>query len=351
MRNLALFELKHVVVKEFLEELDIRNISEETTEEIRFSCAFPGHKGGDENPSAYMNRETTAWICHGCKRKGNAVTFLSDLHGLSYNASLRFIRERFGGGFQAPKDTLESEIYNFFMTQERPAVEPINYVLQDSTLSDFCLNPASYNYMQTRGFSQEILMQFQIGYDRISERVTIPIFDGVGRLVGFKGRSMDGETKPKYKVLGGSRYGFPRYHVGHIVFGLDKVGDGEGILVEGELNVLAMHQLNFVNTVALGGSTFTETHKRQLIDNFSKLTLFLDDDNAGSTGTATAIKSLQPYMRLEVVPEHDFDAADTLKRVAEGEWTIKQAQQTVLGLLSESSDTIELMIDELSSAN
>lgn len=311
------FDLKEIDVLEFLTELEIRNISEETETEIRFSCPFPGHLTGDTNPSAYMNRESTAWFCHGCKRKGNALTFVSDLHNLSNPTALRFLRQRWGGEFKPPETTLEGEILEYFLQQGKPTAEPINYTLQDKVLSDFGINPMALGYMLKRGFTSDPLLKFEIGFDELSRRITIPIFDEVGQLVGFKGRAIDPDNLPKYKVLGGSKYGFPRYHTGMVVFGINYVPEAhkDAILVEGELNVVAMHQLGFFNAIALGGSTFTETHARKIIERFETITLLLDSDQAGVAGTLKAAEALEQFMTVKVAPEHDYDPADLLKQV------------------------------------
>jgi DNA primase len=336
------FKLEKIDVEDFLgKRLKLRNVQEATETEMRFSCPFPGHTSGDENPSAYMNRETTAWICHGCKRKGNAVTFIADLFNLSTFEALRQIKEYYGGAFADPETTIEDEINRYFMELGKPDQEPINYTLQKTVLSDFAITPGVRYYMRQRGFHNEIVDKFQIGYDEISERVAIPIFDEVGRLVGFKGRSIDPEDKPKYKVLGGSLYGFPRYHVGLVVFGIDKVPKNQrtAIICEGELNAIAMHQMGYTNAIAAGGSTFTAIHARKIVERFDDAVLYFDSDKAGNEATLNAAKLLMPHMPVKVMPEHDLDAADVLNS-----FTPKGHKLEIDGLLSGAQHMLELMI-------
>lgn len=339
------FKLESVDVNDLFKRLKIRNVEQATEDEIRFSCPFPGHASGDENPSAYMNAETTAYICHGCKRKGNAVTFLSDLFNLSSYESLRFLREVYGGSFRGPDGSLEDEINRHFMEFGKPDAEPINFVLQTSVLSDFYPDEiTAMHYMDNRGFTQKSLREFQIGYDRISARISIPIFDELGRLVGFKGRAIDPEIKPKYKVLGGTAYGFPRYHVGLVVYGMDKVPEGNKgcIIVEGELNAVAMHQLGWKQTISPGGSTFTSIHARKIIDRFDHAVLFFDSDKAGNEATARAAELLIPHMKVDVLPEHEYDPADVLTKFT----TLGEQRNYIHSLLSERSDMLTLMIEK-----
>lgn len=337
------FKLENVDVHDFLTRLNIRNVQEATQTEFRFSCPFPGHDSGDENPSAYMNADSTAWYCHGCKRKGNAITFLSDLFNLSTYESIRSLKEYYGGAFREAEYGLEDEINRHFAEFGKPDAEPINYSLQLSVLSDFAyIPPDAVKYLIVdRLFTGESIEKFQLGYDKISKRITIPVFDEVGRLVGFKGRSIDPDEKPKYKVLGGSQYGFPRYHVGLVVFGMDKVPEDAKtcILCEGELNAIAMHQMGYSNAIAAGGSTFTPIHAKKIIQRFETAILYFDSDKAGAEATRTAADYLMPYIAVKVVPDHDLDAADVLNS-----FTPKGHKLEIDGLLSESSAMLSLMI-------
>src|SRR3954466_16372698 len=100
--------LRHVDITEFLEALDIANIFQAKSDEIAFSCPFPGHSHGDERPSAYMNtgekdwRKATKWTCFGCKRSGNAITFLAEHEHINRMLASARIKERFAPGFTAP---------------------------------------------------------------------------------------------------------------------------------------------------------------------------------------------------------------------------------------------------------
>lgn len=342
-----------------LNELGMRNVTEEL-DEVKFSCPFPGHMRGDEEPSAYMNKNTTAWFCHGCKRKGNAITFLADYLNVSNAVSLYHLRQLFGGAFREPETTLLDEVNKYFLQQGKP-VNPIAVPTVESwVLSDYKINwdleykeymadrrcfPA---YIFERGFNPKALNEFMVGYDKKSNRVTIPVFDREGRLVGMKGRALLPDQKPKYLILGdrgeSKRYGFKPYNTSRVVFALDKVPDNINhlIIVEGELNAIAMHQLGYTNTVAVGGSNFTETHANQIKDVCEQVTLFMDSDKAGEAGTKAAMEVLSKHLLVYVMPEHDKDPADLLPAV-------KPARSYVDNLLSDKRATIDVMIDSFES--
>jgi DNA primase len=140
--------------------------------------------------------------------------------------------------------------------------------------------------------------------------------------MGFKARAWRKDHKPKYLVLGDGDYGWPRYHISRSVFGLNKVLDFElnvaedpraGIpnlnICEGELNVMALWQINVYNSVAVSGSNFSDYQARLIRRYADSVTIFFDSDTAGNDGTAIVIEALKPYMPVRVVPDHEGDPA------------------------------------------
>jgi DNA primase len=314
-----------------LEALSIRNVQRATGEEALFSCPFPEHRQGDENPSAYMNLVTTAYMCHGCKRRGNAVTFLADLEEISNITATRFLRERYDTNFREPeKGSAVAEWETYFAKDPDPIMNSGPEAVDEAWIDSFQVDwQATKSYLQNhdqaygpgeeimaymfeRGFTPETLEEWDMGYDGHADRFTIPIRDADKTLVGFKGRSHDPERTPKYIILGGENYGFDPYPVSSIVFGLDKVESPcESLIVcEGELNVIAMHQKGYTNAVALGGSNHSERQHRLLRSHCDHAILFFDSDHAGFEATARTIELLQPFMRVSVIDDHEGDPAN-----------------------------------------
>ena len=100
---------KHVNAIDFLENLDVANISQSTADEVQFSCPFPDHTHGDNTPSAYMNDgskdpdQTTAWKCYGCRRGGNAVTFLAEYQNISKQEASKQLQGPLRAGLHRPE--------------------------------------------------------------------------------------------------------------------------------------------------------------------------------------------------------------------------------------------------------
>ena len=116
--------------------------------------------------------------------------------------------------------------------------------------------------MLDRGFTPGDLDDWGIGYDHDSQRITIPVCDADGNLVGFKGRAWRKKAHPKYLVLGDKegrreRYGFPTFDKSRVVFGLDRAADSvtqKLVLVEGEIDVMSLWVMG-IPASGVGGSS------------------------------------------------------------------------------------------------
>lgn len=329
----ARFDLTKVDTKHFLEVMEVENLREATKEEFNFSCPFPGHQHGDSSPSAYMNVQTTAWMCHGCKRNGNAITFLAEMETITLQKARHYLQRQYGLGSPDPDEySVKAELQRFFIrieNERRPVGTEFDVFLPDEVNDDFAIDwsraaeadeiPPELAYMLDRGFDPIILEDWEIGYDDERERITIPIRNHDGALVGFKGRSWN-NRKPKYLVMGGEKYDYPRYHKSRIVFGLDKALDHyrnlEGdvfkaipdlIVCEGELDVISLHEKGFQNSVCVAGSEFSDTQARLIRRYADAATIFFDSDEGGDSGIPLVIRALQPFMPVRIVPDHEGD--------------------------------------------
>lgn len=321
------FDPNRVDVIDFLEALDVENVTEATEKEVKFSCPFSGHPHGDQNPSAYMNRVNTAWFCHGCKRRGNSVTFLAEIAQISIMEALKHLKGRYGGAEADPDSvSMRDELERFYRKREQKPESLYDVAIDEEATEMFAIDwtkaadvqpddlPRPLFYMlYERGFEIATLTYWDIGYDEHSNRITIPVRNHEGQLVGFKARAFDGR-KPKYLVLGDDPYGWSRYHISKVVFGLDVVLHWQEththlIICEGEFNVLALWQIGIKNAVAVSGSNFSETHERLIRRYADAVTIFFDSDQSGWDGTVTVIDKLKDHLWIRVVPDHDGDPA------------------------------------------
>lgn len=319
--------LENINVVDFLLSLGIRNVKE-NGEEIQFSCPFPGHKNGDANPSASMQLETTITHCFGCGWSGNAISFLADLEGVSSAKAIQWIREEYGGGFKDPDISLSHEINEILEKKEIIITEPEIKILPETELEkryvDWQLiadtretyKQKGWLYLLDRGFSPQTLLHFDIGYDPISGRFSIPYKDEYGNLIGFKGRlGYESDTEPRYQVLGGPEYGFDTFPVNNYIFGIHLLDeyiqdmndglDSDWILCEGELNAISCYEKGYF---ALGISGRYLSNKQAII--LAKypgpITLIFDEQE----DAIAAARKIEPYFPVLIAPEHERDPAE-----------------------------------------
>jgi DNA primase len=338
--------LQHVDALDFLERLSISNISEASTEQIQFSCPFPDHTHGDETPSARMNNGTkdpilnTRWNCFGCKRSGNAIDFLSEYEGISRQDAVTKLKQFYAAGFVAPRfGSIAREFEaRHRAAQERHVPRYVN-VLDWSVAGRFEVDWRHYDesyrsepdvaYMLDRGFTPADLEEWGIGYDYDSDRITIPVCDPHGNLVGFKGRAWKKNARPKYLVLGNKgrrqRYDFDTYDKSLVVFGIDKWGEVDSyVLVEGELDVMSLWVMD-IPAICCGGSVMSSEQAKLIRQYCNEVVLFFDTDGAGDNGIygytrkdgehrPGIIELLEPHLRVRVVGRHRYDANDYLQR-------------------------------------
>lgn len=313
-------DLSYINARDLLESTGISNISE-SNGEISFSCPSSEHFHGDNSPSARMNSRTTAALCHSCGWRGNAITFLSWHKSLPETVARRLLEERYGGGgISAGVGTLEEEvnrIMNPVVVEEEKRLPPAESWLE-VFYEGIHSHKEAQDYLGKRGFKQQISEEWSLGYDDYSKRITIPVRDIDGKLVGFKGRAIEDGPYPKYMILGRNRnnsyYDFDPYKKSEHVFGLNKFKDWDsyivkGYLVEGELNAIAMEQHGYM-AIGIAGSEFSEKQCELIREYCTSIVIFLDNDKAGEKGTKKVVEMLSPYMTVRIVQNAPGDAAE-----------------------------------------
>ena len=272
--------LYNIDVEDMLDAMDI-DYERGSAHVLRFPC--PYHDG--MNNTFCVNTEDTTFFCHKCKEKGAAPEMVSHMLQISLLEATKMLKERYQPGFINPdaRDTV-AEIRKILERSEAP--EPVQPQLDESELERFAVDwPEAWmawqasgssfyacDYLFERGFEPETLMDWDFGWDARSQRITFPVRDVRGRLIGFKGRII-GEGRNKYRVLGdspgkGAHYGWPTYYISRVVFGAHLVPPGTQDLVvcEGEWNAIAVREKLDLPAVAINGSNFSEIQARIIRD-------------------------------------------------------------------------------------
>jgi DNA primase len=337
------FDPSHVDVEHFLETLGVEHITRATRSEMRFSCPYPSHGDGDRTPSCYMNLNTAAFFCHGCKERGTAVDMAAYVLQISPLEAIRLLKHAYQpGGLNPDLRKIEEEVRQIWRRKDEVIVQPqlAESLLEKYDVDWYAAHEAwlagegfqATDYMFERGFNPLTLSAWSFGYCEKTNRITLPIRDEDGNLIGIKARAPD-DRKPKYLVFGdgpgGGPYGFDRYFPSHVVFGADRakkeIPDCSNPLVvcEGEYNAIACRAGYTHPTVAINGSFFSEWHAKIIkrIAPDQGLILWLDQDSAGqncvwgwenSRGEwhSGIYELLSPYMPVQLV-KSEKDAADS----------------------------------------
>lgn len=320
--------LNNIDVEHFLNVLGVEFEPARGGLEVNFHCPFPGHQNGDQNASAYMNKKTTAWFCHGCHKRGNAINFAADIKGISPMLALQYMREKYDPSyFESGPTSTSDELRRILVSKPQPK-EDRQPILPPDTLDRFHVD--WYNnpdipyiaYMLDRGYDPETLDNWDIGYDPHSDRITIPVRDERNELIGFKARTYT-DKEPKYLVLGDRQgkqpyYGWGTYAVGRVVFGLASAilaqdpyledGVRHFVLCEGELNAISLWQAGYAG-IAINGSNLTQYQIEIIKREADRLTLFFDNDSAGERATQAALDEFTNHMPVDIIIS-DYDAAD-----------------------------------------
>jgi hypothetical protein len=266
---------------------------------------------------------------------------LAEIENIPYQDALAQLRSEYAPDWRSPRGgTMRVEFERFMLSNRQEVRTPLPVLDWDwydenfgiewplgAGARDFPDTPMAYMY--ERGFTSELLNEWRIGYDEISDRVAIPVTNLQGELVGIKGRAWTKDRKPKYKVLGNAegketRYSFDAYEKSRVVFGLDRVERGEEVVLdEGEVNCMAWDMLS-IRAISTGSAALSEEQAILIRDCCDAIIVFFDDNAAGNNATfgyydkdgdwhPGIVQRLEPFINVSVAPKHDRDAADHIK--------------------------------------
>ncbi len=290
----------------------------------RFWACCPFHS--EKTPSFSIMEEDGVYYCFGCKESGDVIKFVQKMENLDFVDAVKFLAER--AGMEIPSMQMSAERMQKQQLKERvlsaldyaykhymenlyspDAKKAQDYVkLRKFTrreLEDFKIGYSKdwtdiVKYLSSKGFTESELLAAGIAgkkdgrlYDFIAERLVFPIFNSFGECIGFSARALEKTDFAKYKNTAETIV----FQKGRVVFGinilksqkqqqlLDKI-----ILVEGQMDVIAMHKAGFKCTVACMGTALTADHVRELRRYNQNIYLCFDNDGAGTKATLRAIE-------------------------------------------------------------
>lgn len=265
------------------------------------AAACPFHKGGQERrPSFWINRLNGEWGCFACAEHGSNLKSLMQALGFK-SRKLEVVIE------EAVRDAKQNRNIEKARRRKKAKAEFRGvHVLPDALLGVYDWTPVK---LIEEGFDEEILIAHDIGFDRERERITFPIRDLYGNLIGISGRTVKLDGYPKYKVYEGvtekdgikasGELGewFPDYtnegirdHLWRANFVFKDIYEDRSkqlIVVEGYKAAMWLVQQGWFNVVALMGSRMSYAQQRLVCRMGTETWIFLDNNEAGISGTET----------------------------------------------------------------
>ena len=289
----------------------------------------------EKTPSFFVNVDRGSYYCFSTSQGGDMFTFIEKMEGVDFKGALKVLAEKAGveivysgrgaedkGKLERLRDAMAKAeaLYLRNLTEASPAYEyALSRGLTAQTIRDWSLGVAPDSWrdvleaLEKDGFTKRELVDAGLikeadgkagtWYDRFRNRLMFPIRDSAGRTVAFTGRALDPNDQAKY--LNSPETELYKKH--EVLFGMDKAKDairtrGFAILVEGQMDLLLLHQIGFTNTIALSGTALSKEHIALIKRYADNLMLALDSDRAGLAATAkSAMEALRSGMKVKAI--------------------------------------------------
>ena len=312
-------------------------------------CPFHNEK----TPSFYVTPSKGIYKCFGCGKAGSAVGFVMEYEHSSYTEALRYLARKYHIEIQETEESAEEIVarqkreslllvsefaQKFFVEQlDSPEGRTLarayyrNRGLEEETVRRFGLGwaPSSRTALRdaalSAGYKEEYLLDAGLCVkkddgsvvDKFHARVTFPIHSVSGRVVGFSCRTLRTDDNiPKYinspdtEIYDKSRNLYGIYLAKSDISRSDKC-----YLVEGNVDVVSMHQLGITNLVASCGTSLTVEQVRLIRKFTPNVTIMYDGDKAGIHAALKGIDLvLREGMNVRVVLFPDGDDPDSFSR-------------------------------------
>lgn len=250
-------------------------------------CPFHNEK----TPSFYVSPDRGTFYCFGCQAKGDIFSFVEKFEGIDFMGALKVLAERAGvvlSRQDATKDNRKELLYQildkateFFQANLQAGSAPHQYLvgrgLTEETIARFRIGFAQAewrslrNFLRAKGYKDADVEAVGLikktdkpgadpYYDAFRGRIVFPISDSSGRVVAFTGRTLDEEANPPKYLNSPETILFTKSKV---LYGLDKAKidirkRDYAILVEGQMDLVMLHQAGHTNAVAASGTAFTD---------------------------------------------------------------------------------------------
>lgn len=289
-------------------------------------CPFHNEKTGSFN----VNGEKGFYKCFGCGEHGDIFSFVEKYENVEFYDALKLLAEKAGVELPASQHEKEKKsekdgIYlangyavMFYKNRLKTCEEALSYLsrrgISPETAEKFCLGYASDSWNELRDCLREKKLYDDFGikagllkksdkntvYDVFRNRIMYPIYNSMGKPIGFGGRNMGGE-EPKYLNTPET----PVFNKGKEFYGLNLAKEtisknNMAIIVEGYMDVIACHSNGIENAIAVLGTALTKEHIEKITRYTKNIVLCFDADNAG---IKAALRSGELFLESGISPK------------------------------------------------
>ena len=368
------------IPEQFLEELNARlDIVDVVSQYVSLNKKGGNYWGlcpfhHERTPSFAVSQDKQIFHCFGCNKGGGAVRFVMEMENLSFPDAVRKLaaqaglempeEERGAGEWRRRKERileLNKEAARFYRENlKTPEGAQVADYIRKRAISPrfsarFGLGAASDAWdtlikaMTAKGYDKRDLLDAGLAvagknggiYDKFRNRLMLPVIDVRGDVIGFTSRVMDDST-PKYLNTPETAIFKKR----SILYGLNYAKNSKRpnlILVEGNIDVITLHQAGFDNAIATMGTALTEEHIRILSKYTKELVLCYDNDNAGDEATQRALGLLRNAdfaVKVLRLPRRRTERGELVKQDAD-DYIKNQGPEAFDGLLNRSENSVE----------
>mgnify|MGYP002725607673 CR=1 FL=1 len=328
--------------------LDRVNLADLIGQQVKLKKAGRNYLGlcpfhSDSKPSFNVSPEKGFYYCFGCREGGNALSYMKKVRGMDYVESVETLAAMVGIEMEYEEGDGTAWRQKREKTRSLLALnKEANSLFRQTLMS--AVGVEGRKYLSDRGIDRETASRFQVGfapegagvydhfaatgaplnlaeelglvirssrngrwYDRLQSRIVFPVLTVADEIAGFSGRALPGGRDPKYLNSSESEI----FRKGELLFGLVQGREAMKkrnfcLLVEGQLDVLALHQAGFANAVAPLGTALTD-HQVAIMRRFTdSVYIMFDGDSAGLKAAWRAMSVVMGaglYGKMVVLPD------------------------------------------------
>ncbi|HET8884476.1 MAG TPA: DNA primase [Candidatus Saccharimonadales bacterium] len=302
------------------------NIEDVVGEYVQLKRAGRNFKGispfsGEKTPSFFVSPDKHIWHDFSSNKGGDVFSFVMEVEGMDFRQALEHLARKAG----VDLSLYESKGSQDLAKRKKRLLQANDWAAQYYQHSLLKNQHAVEYVFKTRGLSKQIVQNFRIGYaptdgraltqfltkkgfskseladsglvnrfggDLFRGRMTVPLMDAGGQVIGFTARILGGDDPNAPKYLNTPQTLL--YDKSRHVFGLSQAKEAirtndYAVIVEGNLDVVSSHQVGVTQVVATAGTAMTEQHLRALKRLSGQVRLAFDADKAGIAATERAI--------------------------------------------------------------